>query len=140
MQRVNAEKERKELKRLKRALTAPKPVFYLGLVMVVLTVIYVVDEITSNMNSSMQPEERAERAQKDKKENTSEQGGVFNAIKFISFGHFLGQAWKKESVSGAWRRCDIGTCAVCGCVPHGLGPDSCGWRVRLFHRRLVVDE
>ncbi|MBR6358794.1 MAG: MFS transporter [Lachnospiraceae bacterium] len=55
MQRDSVEKERKELKRLKRALTAPKPVFYLGLIMVVLTVIYVVDEITSNMNSSMQP-------------------------------------------------------------------------------------
>ena len=50
-----SEKEARELSRLKRLQAAPKPVFYLGLVMVVLTIVYIVDEITSNMNSTLQP-------------------------------------------------------------------------------------
>lgn len=51
----SSEKEARELSRLKRLQAAPKPVFYLGLVMVVLTIVYIVDEITSNMNSTLQP-------------------------------------------------------------------------------------
>ena len=50
-----SEKEARELARLKRLQAAHKPAFYLGLVMVVLTIVYIVDEITSNMNSTMQP-------------------------------------------------------------------------------------
>ena len=50
-----AAKERRELERLDRAAARPRGAYYLLFVMVVLTVIYVVDEITSNVNASMQP-------------------------------------------------------------------------------------
>ncbi|CBK73304.1 Sugar phosphate permease [Butyrivibrio fibrisolvens 16/4] len=49
------EKEAKELVRLRKAASAPKPAYYLGMIMVVLTIIYIVDEVTSNINSAMQP-------------------------------------------------------------------------------------
>ncbi len=49
------EKESRELRRLRDQVNRPKPVQYLLIAMVVLTVIYVVDEITSNMNAAMQP-------------------------------------------------------------------------------------
>lgn len=49
------EKEQKELARLNKQAAKPKPLHYLGFVMVVLTIIYVVDEITSNVNAAMQP-------------------------------------------------------------------------------------
>ncbi len=41
--------------RLDREARRPKGAFYLMFVMVVLTIVYIVDEITSNMNSAMQP-------------------------------------------------------------------------------------
>lgn len=50
-----AQKERRELERLERAAARPKGAYYLLFAMIVLTVIYVVDEITSNVNASMQP-------------------------------------------------------------------------------------
>ena len=49
------EREAKELAKLKKLAARPNPVFYMALVMVVLTIIYIVDEITSNMNAAMQP-------------------------------------------------------------------------------------
>lgn len=55
MKRTIEEKEAAELSRLKKAAGIPKPAFYLGMVMIVLTIVYIVDEITSNMNSAMQP-------------------------------------------------------------------------------------
>ena len=51
----NREKEQKELARLNLEAARPKGAYYLLLAMIVLTVIYIVDEITSNMNSAMQP-------------------------------------------------------------------------------------
>ena len=45
----------KELAKLKKEQARPKPAFYLGMVMLVLTIIYIVDEVTSNINSAMQP-------------------------------------------------------------------------------------
>ena len=48
-------REQRELLRLNREAQRPKGALYLLFVMIVLTVIYIVDEITSNMNSSMQP-------------------------------------------------------------------------------------
>ena len=50
-----AAKERRELERLERAAARPRGAYYLLFAMIVLTVIYVVDEITSNVNASMQP-------------------------------------------------------------------------------------
>ncbi len=50
-----AARERRELARLNRETARPKGALYLLFVMIVLTVIYVVDEITSNVNSAMQP-------------------------------------------------------------------------------------
>ncbi|MBR1571459.1 MAG: MFS transporter [Lachnospiraceae bacterium] len=44
-----------ELAKLKKEQARPKPAFYLGMVMLVLTIIYIVDEVTSNINSAMQP-------------------------------------------------------------------------------------
>ena len=55
MKTINEEKEQRELSRLRRIAAAPKPVYYMALIMVVLTIVYIVDEITSNMNSAMQP-------------------------------------------------------------------------------------
>ena len=49
------EKERRELLRLDREAGRAKSAHYLLFVMIVLTVIYIVDEITSNMNAAMQP-------------------------------------------------------------------------------------
>ncbi len=49
------EKERRELLRLDREAGRPKGPRYLLFVMIVLTVIYIVDEITSNINAAMQP-------------------------------------------------------------------------------------
>ena len=47
--------ERRELSRLEKEYSRTKGAHYLLFVMLVLTVIYVVDEITSNMNAAMQP-------------------------------------------------------------------------------------
>jgi MFS family permease len=52
---VIREKEAKELVRLKAQAERPKAGYYLLFAMVVLTIIYIVDEITSNMNAAMQP-------------------------------------------------------------------------------------
>ena len=49
------DKQKLELERLNWQANKPKPVHYLLLVMIVLTIIYIVDEITSNMNAAMQP-------------------------------------------------------------------------------------
>ena len=49
------QKQARELARLDRESARPKGAFYLLFAMIVLTVIYVVDEITSNVNSAMQP-------------------------------------------------------------------------------------
>ncbi len=49
------QKEKKELEKLNRIAAKPLPAHYLGIIMVVLTIIYVVDEITSNLNAAMQP-------------------------------------------------------------------------------------
>ncbi len=48
-------REQRELLRLQKEARRPKGARYLLFVMIVLTVIYIVDEITSNMNSAMQP-------------------------------------------------------------------------------------
>lgn len=48
-------KEARELARLDREAARPKGMFYLLFVMIVLTVVYIVDEITSNVNAAMQP-------------------------------------------------------------------------------------
>ena len=48
-------REQRELMRLQREVQRPKGAYYLLFTMIVLTVIYIVDEITSNMNSAMQP-------------------------------------------------------------------------------------
>ncbi|WP_022764285.1 MFS transporter [Butyrivibrio sp. XPD2006] len=52
---ANNEKELKQLSKLKAEAARKKPLHYIGLAMVVLTIIYIVDEITSNMNAAMQP-------------------------------------------------------------------------------------
>ncbi len=52
---MNNEKEKKQLVRLTAEARRPKPLHYLGIAMILLTIIYIVDEITSNMNSAMQP-------------------------------------------------------------------------------------
>ena len=52
---IDPAKERRELERLDREAARPKTARYLLFVMIVLTVIYVVDEITSNVNAAMQP-------------------------------------------------------------------------------------
>ena len=49
------EKDRRELARLDRQAAFPKAGIYLLFVMVVLTIVYIVDEITSNVNAAMQP-------------------------------------------------------------------------------------
>ena len=49
------EKERRELERLDYEAGRARPARYLLFVMIVLTVIYIVDEITSNINAAMQP-------------------------------------------------------------------------------------
>ena len=48
-------REQRELMRLNRETQRPKGAYYLLFAMIVLTVIYIVDEITSNVNSAMQP-------------------------------------------------------------------------------------
>ena len=55
MKTIDSAREQKELLRLDREARRPKGAYYLLFAMIVLTVIYIVDEITSNMNSSMQP-------------------------------------------------------------------------------------
>ena len=55
MRTERSSKEAKELERLKKQSTVPAAGKYLLFVMIVLTVVYVVDEITSNMNAAMQP-------------------------------------------------------------------------------------
>ncbi len=49
------EREMRELKRLDAAAFRPKTAHYLLFVMIVLTIVYIVDEITSNLNAAMQP-------------------------------------------------------------------------------------
>ena len=49
------EKELKQLSRLKAEAARKKPLHYIGMAVVLLTIVYVVDEITSNMNAAMQP-------------------------------------------------------------------------------------
>jgi MFS family permease len=51
----NYVREQRELLRLNREAARPKGVYYLLFAMIVLTVIYIVDEITSNVNTAMQP-------------------------------------------------------------------------------------
>lgn len=48
-------RELRELNRLEAAAARPKGAHYLLFVMIVLTIVYIVDEITSNMNAAMQP-------------------------------------------------------------------------------------
>ena len=48
-------KEKRELERLNKQAAFHVTAGYLGFAMVVLTIIYIVDEITSNMNAAMQP-------------------------------------------------------------------------------------
>ena len=48
-------REQRELARLQREAQRPKGAHYLLFTMIVLTIIYLVDEITSNVNSAMQP-------------------------------------------------------------------------------------
>lgn len=55
MKTIDSAREQKELMRLDREARSPKGAYYLLFLMIVLTIIYIVDEITSNMNSSMQP-------------------------------------------------------------------------------------
>ncbi len=55
MKTIDSAREQKELLRLDREARRPKGAYYLLFLMIVLTIIYIVDEITSNMNSSMQP-------------------------------------------------------------------------------------
>lgn len=55
MKKNDPVREQRELLRLNREAQRPKTALYLVFAMIILTVIYVVDEITSNMNSSMQP-------------------------------------------------------------------------------------
>lgn len=52
---ANKEKELRQLSKLKAEAARKKPLHYIGFAMVVLTIIYIVDEITSNMNAAMQP-------------------------------------------------------------------------------------
>ncbi|MBO4872690.1 MAG: MFS transporter [Lachnospiraceae bacterium] len=55
MENKRPEKEARELARLKKQAALPRAGLYLLFVMIVLTIVYVVDEITSNVNSAMQP-------------------------------------------------------------------------------------
>ena len=55
MKSIDPAREKRELMRLNREAQRPKGAYYLLFLMIVLTIIYIVDEITSNMNSSMQP-------------------------------------------------------------------------------------
>lgn len=55
MEHFHSDRERKELLRLNREAQRPKGAYYLLFAMIVLTIIYIVDEITSNMNAAMQP-------------------------------------------------------------------------------------
>ncbi len=48
-------REQRELERLQREAQRPKGARYLLFAMIVLTIIYIVDEITSNVNAAMQP-------------------------------------------------------------------------------------
>ena len=55
MKRSPAEREARELERLKKLAGLKKPAAFMLITMIVLTIVYIVDEITSNMNSTMQP-------------------------------------------------------------------------------------
>ena len=55
MSTERSSKETKELNRLKKQSAIPAAGKYLLFVMIVLTVVYIVDEITSNVNAAMQP-------------------------------------------------------------------------------------
>ena len=55
MRESKKNREAIELAKLKILQEAKKPACYLGIVMVVLTIVYIVDELTSSMNSAMQP-------------------------------------------------------------------------------------
>ena len=52
---IDPAREQRELARLQREAQRPKGAHYLLFTMIVLTIIYIVDEITSNVNSAMQP-------------------------------------------------------------------------------------
>ena len=52
---MNKEKEQKQLIRLRAEAVRRRPLHYIGIAMILLTIVYIVDEITSNMNSAMQP-------------------------------------------------------------------------------------
>ena len=52
---IDPAREQRELARLQREAQRPKGAYYLLFTMIVLTIIYIVDEITSNVNSAMQP-------------------------------------------------------------------------------------
>ena len=54
-QESRTQKEARELARLNKEASRPKPAHYMLFIMVVLTIIYIVDEITSNVNAAMQP-------------------------------------------------------------------------------------
>ncbi|MDY4490368.1 MAG: MFS transporter [Candidatus Faecousia sp.] len=49
-------REARELRKWEKIQNAPKSVHYFAILMVVLTIVYIVDEITSNINSAMQPQ------------------------------------------------------------------------------------
>ncbi|MBO4848307.1 MAG: MFS transporter [Clostridia bacterium] len=53
--KIDFTREQRELTRLDRETNRPKGVHYLLFAMIVLTIIYIVDEITSNVNAAMQP-------------------------------------------------------------------------------------
>ena len=55
MKSIDPAREKRELMRLNREAQRPKGAYYLLFLMIVLTIIYIVDEITSNVNSAMQP-------------------------------------------------------------------------------------
>ena len=52
---IDPAKAQRELRRLDAQARRPKSAHYLLFAMIVLTIIYIVDEITSNMNAAMQP-------------------------------------------------------------------------------------
>ena len=55
MKQTQTERDKKELARLQKLAGLKKPAAFMLITMIVLTIVYIVDEITSNMNSSMQP-------------------------------------------------------------------------------------
>ena len=55
MKKPDKQREAAELSRLQKLAGMKKPAAFMLITMVVLTIVYIVDEITSNMNSTMQP-------------------------------------------------------------------------------------